>query len=100
MGTESTQALAGVDATGLVAVTFRVPAGLAKHAQLIAEFTSWTPLAMDRLGDGSHVVQVLLPPGGAWGFQFVLDDATLIDDPVAPEHQLQPGLGRVSVVRT
>ena len=103
MGSEvpvSSQPSTAVDADRLVAVTFRVPPGFARHAQLVAEFTSWTPLAMDRLRDGSHVVRVLLPASRAWGFQYVLDDATSIDDPAATEQRMEPGLGRVSVVRT
>lgn len=85
--------------TRAVAVTFEVPAGLADHAELIAEFTSWTPVAMDRLTDGRHRVRVLLPTGRSWGYQYVLDDRRVVNDPRADEFVPGPNGGHVSVIR-
>lgn len=83
-----------------VAVTFEVPDGLAGHAQLVAEFTAWTPMAMDRMPDGSHRLRVLLPTGHTWGYQFVLDDRRIVNDPNAREFASGSNGGYVSVIRT
>jgi 1,4-alpha-glucan branching enzyme len=88
-----------VDTPRAAGVTFEVPAGLARHAELIAEFTSWTPMAMDRLADGRHRLRVVLPTGRAWGYQYVLDDRRIVNDPHADEFVPGPNGGHVSVVR-
>ena len=55
-------------------VRFDVPAERgAAQAELVAEFTSWTPLAMDRADDGSHHLVVLVDPARGWRYGFVLD---------------------------
>ena len=55
-------------------VRFDVPADRGAHqAELVAEFTSWTPLAMDRAGDGSHHLVVLVDAQRSWRYGFVLD---------------------------
>jgi hypothetical protein len=75
-----------------------VPTGLARHAQLIAEFISWTPLAMDRGMDGSHRVTVSLPIGTSWRYQFVLDDDRIVNDPNAACFTPGPSGGYVSAL--
>jgi hypothetical protein len=58
----------------LVPVRFAVPAERrAQHAELVAEFLSWTALAMDRADDGSHHVEVLVDAGRSWRYGFVID---------------------------
>ena len=81
----------------VIPVVFAVAAGLAEHAELIAEFTSWTPLAMDRRADGQHSTTVLLRPGDSWRYRFVLDD-DVINDPRAVRFDLDDAGELVSVV--
>ncbi len=73
--------------TGLVPVVFQVAAGLAEHAELVAEFTSWTPLAMDRRPDGHHTTTVLLRPGASWHYRFLLDGEEIVNDPFASRYE-------------
>jgi len=82
-----------------VQVTFEVPAGVARrHAELVAEFALWSPLAMDRSRDGSHRVTVLLARGRRWRYQFVVDDGRRINDPRAGCYEHTPSWGDVSVI--
>jgi len=80
------------------AVTFVVPPGIARHAQLVGEFTSWTPLAMDRGADGGHRVTVSLQVGRSWMYQFVLDDERRVNDMDAAFFVPGPNCGHVSAL--
>jgi 1,4-alpha-glucan branching enzyme len=83
----------------LVPVTFELPAWTAgRHAELVAEFALWTPLAMDRSEDGSHRLTVMLARGRRWGYQFVVDGDTTINDPYAGCYARTPSGFAVSVV--
>lgn len=67
--------------TRMVAVAFSVPAAAGvDHAELVAEFVSWTPLPMDRRPDGSHAITVWLEAGQTWRYRFLIDDERWIDD--------------------
>jgi hypothetical protein len=72
-----------------VMVTFRLPEWIgARHAELIAEFASWAPIAMDRKADGSFFVEVGIDPGEWWRYYFVIDDGVSVADPDAEEYRL------------
>jgi hypothetical protein len=63
------------------AVSFTVPAGLgASHAELVAEFASWVPLAMDRSSDGGFSIVVHLEAGRTWQYGFLLDGIRTVSD--------------------
>ncbi|MAT04888.1 MAG: hypothetical protein CL424_07585 [Acidimicrobiaceae bacterium] len=83
-----------------VRVEFVVPPGLAQHAQLIAEFAAWSPIAMDRRSDGSHHASVWLHPGHRWRYQFLLDDRVIVNDPAATTFDEISTGGHISIIRT
>lgn len=75
-----------VDAVGErgESVTFVLPPGFAeRHAELLAEFACWAPIAMDRRPDGSFAATVRLARGGRWHYQFAVDGRAVINDPRA-----------------
>jgi hypothetical protein len=66
------------------AVSFTVPAGLGashRHAELVAEFASWFPLAMDRSSNGGFSIVVHLEAGHRWQYGFLLDGMRIVSDP-------------------
>jgi hypothetical protein len=70
-----------------VMVTFRLPKWIgARHAELVAEFASWAPMAMDRRADGSFFVEVGIDPGQWWRYYFVIDDGVIVADPEAERY--------------
>ncbi|MEP6298829.1 MAG: hypothetical protein ABJ382_16005, partial [Ilumatobacter sp.] len=81
-------------------VTFVVPPGLARHAELVADFIGWTPLAMDLGADGAHRARVGLPLRRHFAYQFVLDGYKVINDPAANDFDAQPNGGHASVLLT
>ena len=67
--------------SGKVTVTFRVPADAGAHAaELVGEFTEWTPVAMTPGGGGDHVVAVDLDAGASYRFRYRLDGDRWIND--------------------
>lgn len=82
-------------------VRFEVPATIGgRHVDLIAEFLSWTPFALDRRPDGSFSATVRLRRGHTWGYHFLLDGQTPIIDTTAPgTRQLADGTP-VSLLQT
>jgi hypothetical protein len=95
----TTDAFFGSHSVARKDVTFEVPPGLARHAQLVAEFVAWTPPAMDRGADGAHRVTVSLPIGTSWRYQFILDGETVVNDPNASWFTPGPNSGFVSALR-
>lgn len=83
-----------------VMVTFRLPTWVgARHAELIAEFASWAPIAMDRNADGSFFVEVGIDPGEWWRYYFVIDDGLIVADPDAEEYRAGDDGAIVSALR-
>lgn len=75
-----------VRAAGFRAVSFTVPAELgASHAELVAEFASWVPLAMDRSSDGRFSIVVHLETGHTWQYGFLLNGIRTVSDPHTPQ---------------
>ncbi len=82
---------------GAIAVVLHVPAALgASSAQVVGDFTAWTPVAMDRDAAGGFVISVCLPRGRSWRYQFVIDCDRRINDVRADDYVAGP-TGAVSV---
>jgi len=89
------------EAADTTLVTFEAPAWAAcAHAELLAEFVAWAPLAMDRRDDGRFTLAVRLDAGREWKYRFLFDGELLANDPAAPDYvELEDG-SWISVIRT
>ena len=66
---------------GKVSVTFRVPADVsAAAAELVGEFTEWSPIAMTLVDGGEHVVVLDLDAGVSYRFRYRLDGDRWVND--------------------
>jgi hypothetical protein len=83
------------------AITFSVPPGLGgQHAELLGEFVSWAPLAMDRHADGRFSIVLHLEPGRSWRYRFLIDGDRLMNDPAAEWYEPFADGGAISVMST
>jgi hypothetical protein len=88
-------------ATELVDVRFTVPAAIgACYADLVAEFTSWVPLPMDRLGDGRCTITLRLPRGQEWRYRFLIDGESWVNDWAAVDFVVDDDGCAMSLMRT
>jgi hypothetical protein len=72
---------------GNVTVIFRVPpeAG-ATSAELLGEFTDWSPVVMDTSDDGGYEAAVDLRHGSAYRFRYLLDGERWVNDWAADDY--------------
>lgn len=85
----------------LVDMRFTLPAAIgASYADLVAEFTSWVPLPMDRLGDGKFTITLRLPAGQEWRYRFLVDGDSWVNDWAAVDYVVDDAGCAMSVLRT
>jgi hypothetical protein len=66
---------------GAVTVIFRVPPeAAASSAEVLGEFTDWTPLAMQPSDDGAHEATIDLRGGSVYRFRYRLDGERWMND--------------------
>jgi hypothetical protein len=84
---------------GRFLVTFSVPAEAgAVYAELVGEFTSWSPVPMQPTGDGGHGVTVELDGGAAYRFRYLLDGDRWENDWAADKYTANDYGGDDSIV--
>lgn len=89
------------DAPDTTLVTFEAPAWTGcVHAELLAEFVAWAPLAMDRREDGRFTLPVRLDAGREFRYRFLFDGELLVNDPAAADYAELDDGSWISVVRT
>lgn len=85
---------------GHVRVEFELPASAgAERAAVLGEFTAWTPLDMNPVGDGSFTLAVELPVGNSYRFRYLIDGIIWDNDWTADGYEPNPYGGEDSVVR-
>ncbi len=85
---------------GHVRVEFVLPASAgAERAAVLGEFTAWTPVDMDPVGDGSFTLAVELPIGNSYRFRYLIDGIIWDNDWTADGYEPNPYGGEDSVVR-
>ena len=85
---------------GHVTVVFELPASAgAERAAVLGEFTAWTPLDMNPMGDGSFALTVELPVGRHYRFRYLIDGIIWENDWEADGYEPNPYGGEDSVVR-
>jgi 1,4-alpha-glucan branching enzyme len=68
-------------ASGRVTVIFRVPPEVAaSRAELLGDFTEWSPVAMQPTDDGGHEAAIDLDGGAAYRFRYLLDGERWAND--------------------
>lgn len=70
-------------------VTFKYPnEEQAKTAALAGDFNQWSTEAtpMKKLKDGSFSVTITLPAGQSYGYRYVLNNTTWVNDPAADRY--------------
>lgn len=88
-------------AAGMVNIEFTVPAAIgASYADLVAEFTSWVPLPMDRLTDGRFSITVRLAAGHTWKYRFLVDGDRWVNDWNALDYVVDDDGCGMSLIRT
>jgi 1,4-alpha-glucan branching enzyme len=72
---------------GNVTVIFRVPPeAAATTAELLGDFTDWTPVAMESSDDGGHLATLDLQIGSAYRFRYLLDGERWVNDWAADDY--------------
>lgn len=57
----------------------------ADHADIIGTFTSWQPVAMERIGPSGYWSLTLNLPEGEYQYSYLVEDGQQIADPTVPE---------------
>jgi hypothetical protein len=72
---------------GTVTVSFVLPPDVgAESAELLGDFTDWTPIAMDTDEHGGHTISLDLRSGAAYRFRYLLDGERWENDWAADDY--------------
>ena len=85
---------------GTVPVRFTFVRSGARSVCVVGDFNGWSPERTPLSDDGTGVWSAMVPlPPGQHQYQFVVDGATWVEDPVAPEFRSDGFGSRNSVLR-